>query len=416
MMSTRTFASRGEALALHSIGVRFRDLPAAHRDLLALDPAGVGEALAAVSHLLPGAEAVVLATCNRTELYVVTADDPDRLDLWHRSVGHRLGDDRCPATLGARSHRSGTEAAEHLLRVAAGLESDEIGDVEIGAQVQRAREQAVDAGTVGPVLHRLFDLAATVGKRTRTETDISRGGAGVGLATATTVLDAVAQGAVAPEPHVVVLGAGEAGAAVCRDLDKRLPVRLTICNRTRARAEEVAARHHGATAAGLDDLGAVLAGADVVVTALHAPSPVLDDELVAAVRALRPGWAPLVVDTCVPRMVDAGVDVVHLADAPARRRALAEQREASVPAAEAIVAEAVDGFGRWYRDRALDDVVAALFREAEELTAVAADLVGDERTARELHRAVRRLVHAHITRLRAIDEPVDGRSRKDTNR
>lgn len=412
-MTDDGFTAAEGPLRLHCIGVQFRDVPVSARDGLALSPAEVAEALATISIVLPAAEAVVLATCNRTELYVVEAGDPERLDLWHRTVGHRIDDDQCcPARLAARFHLTGEDAARHLLRVTAGLESAELGDTEIAGQVRRARDLAVDAGTVGPVLHRLFDLASNAGRRARSETLVSAGGSGVGLATAEVVLDR------APlQPVVAVVGAGDAANAICRELGKRCAAELRIVNRTLARAQGLADRH-GGTAYHADDLVAALSSTDVVVLAVRGPHPVIDRRLLGQLRQVDPAWIPLVIDTCVPRMAagDVDVDVVHLDDLAVRRDDVHRIRSEAVPEVEAIVADTLTRFTSWWRDRALRDVIAELYREAERLTAEAAGLVDDERVARQMHRAVRRLVHRHITRLRSVEAPLDDRTRKETHR
>lgn len=400
-MSTHD-ATAAERLTLHCIGAQFSGIGADERDALALDPEQVWEALATLAVLLPAAEAVVVATCNRTELYLVTADDPVRLDLWHRTVGRARSEGRCPASPAARYHHTGPDAATHLFRVAAGLESVELGDHEIGGQLRRARDLAVEARTVGPVLHRLFEHASQVGRRARSTTAISAGGAGIGRATA----EAVAR--LRPDlepPTVAVIGAGDAAGAICRELEKRARAEIHVVNRTMDRAVDLAGRHHG-SAWGLEHLEDAVRGADVVVTAVHVEEPLIDRTLVDRVRRRAPRWSPLVIDTCVPRAVQpsCGLEIVGLDGLASRRQDLHRRRCRAVPAVEAIVCDASDRFGSWLRDRSLHSVIADLYREAEQVTADAVRLLDDDRSARQLRQAVRRLVHHHVVRLRAIDE------------
>ncbi len=413
-MTTDAFTHSGDTLGLHCIGVQFRDVPNEVRDAVALSPTEVSEVLARITESLPGAEAVVLATCNRTELYVVEAGDPVRLDLWHRTVGHRLpGGPACPADLAERMHLTGHDAVAHLVRVACGLESAELGDGEIAGQVRRARQLAEDAGTVGPVLHRLFDVVATAAKQARTETTIGDGGAGIGSAVVSAIV-----GRVAAPRVVTVVGAGDAAGAVCRELRKRTSAELRIVNRTLDRADELAAQYGGA-AHDLTDLPAAMAGACAVVTAVHGDRPVVDRRAVAVARTIDPSWSPVVVDTCVPAMVadldgaPGVVAVVRRRDLADRRAEIVRRRRRAVPAVEAIAADATRRFDAWFRDRAMKDVVAALFREADQLTEQAAGLVDDDRAARAIQRAVRRLVHQHITRLRSL-ETAGGPTRRET--
>ncbi|HET7488088.1 MAG TPA: NAD(P)-binding domain-containing protein [Acidimicrobiales bacterium] len=320
---------------LHVIGVSFRTAPLAVRERLALTPEGVTAALRAAVAAGVG-EAFVLATCNRTELYVVGSSRAGAVDAWHRAVVAGTADGACPALAAdARYHRSGGAAAEHLFRVACGLDSSVLGDAEVVGQLRRAVDAGTAAGTVGPRLRRLADRVLAVAKRARATTAISAGGAGVGSAAASLVA-----GRVAPGSSVVLVGAGDAASVIARELTKRLPCRLTVVNRSPERAAAVAGRF-GAEARPWADLVPALAEADAVVTAVSGPSAVVTAEVIAAVRRLRPGWSPFVVDAGFPRNVEpvAGLDVVALDSVAEREQRLRAVRRAAVPAVERLVAE-----------------------------------------------------------------------------
>lgn len=317
---------------LHVIGVSFRTAPLAVRERLALTPDGVTAALVAAVTAGIG-EALVLATCNRTELYVVGGGDAAALDAWHRAVVAGADGGACPAPTGARYHLAGAAAARHLFRVVCGLESSVLGDAEIVGQVRRAADTAAAAGALGPRLRGLADKVLAVAKRARTDTAISAGGAGVGSAAASVVA-----GRVGPGAAVVLLGAGDAASVIARELSKRVPCRLTVVNRSPQRAAVLAERF-GAGTRPWADLVPALAGADVVVAATGAQAPVVTAATVGAVRLLRPGWSPLVVDAAFPRDVEPvpGLDVVPLDSVAEREQRLRAVRQAAVPAVEAMV-------------------------------------------------------------------------------
>lgn len=391
------------SLALHCIGVEFRDVPPHVRERVALTPDDVVGLLDRARLFLGATEAVVLATCNRTELYVVESGDIAGLDLWHRTIGRDV-DGRCPAVAAGRYHLQGTEVVDHLLRVAAGIDARPLGDTEIVGQIRRARDLAAGRGTVGTVLHRLFDVASRTGRRARAETAIAAGGAGVGASVAELVARRLGDRGV-----VAVLGAGNAADAVCRELRQAHgdELELRIVNRTLERAVDLADRHL-ACAFPLDQLPLALAGTDVVVCALHHDGAVVDHDLVGAVRSLDQDWRPLVIDSCVRPTVVPGVDleVVDLGDDEATRAESWARRASAVPAAEAIVAEELDAFVAWHRERALDDVIADLYREAEAVTLEASRSLRDDAARVALRRAVRQLVHHHATNLRAVQRDV----------
>lgn len=327
---------------LHLLGVSFRTAPLAVREALALDGRQVEEVLARAGAHLGAGEALVLSTCNRTELYVVGASEAAAA-TWHQAVLATTGaDEACPALAAARYHRQGRAAARHLFRVASGLESALLGDNEIVGQLRAAVRTAEASGTLGPRLRLVADHALRTSKRARTDTAIGAGGAGIGSAVATLVAE---RGPTAR--RVVLVGAGDAAAVIARELTKRLPVELSIVNRTVDRAAALAAQH-GAAVRPLVDLPAAIAAADVVVAATGSSTAVLTPEVVDAARRLSPACAPLVIDAGVPRNVDpacaADVEVVAMDSLADRTQRVAQHRAAAVPDVERCI-EA--GLARW---------------------------------------------------------------------
>jgi glutamyl-tRNA reductase len=391
------------------LGIDFRQAALDLRAALSYDVAATRALLARTSEIPGLREAAVLSTCNRTEFYLVVEDGSDAATRWL----HLLRQDRAharvhdPACLLVR--HEGDAAAAHLFSVAAGLASALLGDTHVAGQVKQAYAVATDAGTVGPVLHRTFQQALRVARRTRRETAIGRGHVSIGACVAQLLAH------VAPQAtRVSVLGTGTVATDVSRHLAKRGGLALTIAGRDPGRTAALAA-HVGAAATNVDQLEGWLSDADIVIGATAASAPVLTAAMVAAARP-DPGpsaaavRAPLLIcDLGVPRNVaaDVAATLFTIDDIRARRDAALAVREAAVPAAQDIVATAVRAWRAWKRERVLVPTIVTLFaREQERRQAMAARLATrtGEPVARldgRLRRTGRQLVHRHVVALRA---------------
>ena len=355
----------------------------------------------------PGAELTMVSTCNRSELYAWHTDgDPDAAcaTLAHRWAG-RPSEAR--ALLATATRRRGSDAARHLLRVAAGLESQVLGDGQILGQIRGAYRLAAETGAAGPVLHRLFDTALRTGKCVQSETVMSLGRNSVGAEAA--ALAAHRFGSLT-HTRVVVVGSGTTGERAARQLVKLGARDVILVNRTADRAVALAAEVR-ARSAPYETLHCQIAMADIAVVATGAESPVvLADQLESARRNCGSSAQPLlVIDLAMPRNVDArvaelpGVTVVDLDTLHVPIAAAEDARRTAVPAAQAIVEAELRHFEEWLGASAARDAIKPL-REA--LTAVcrrevafaagadAADRVTDRIVAKLLARPMDALRHA----------------------
>ncbi|WP_052668594.1 NAD(P)-binding domain-containing protein [Nitriliruptor alkaliphilus] len=386
-------------MRLTIVGVNHRSAPEGVRERLALDAPEREALLRRVATTFPGCEAMVLATCNRTELVLAEPEGGRAADVWHlvlesRGVSVEPGQEPCGSAEVVREQRSGCDAAHHVLRVAAGLESAVLGDVDVLRQLRRARDEAVTAGTCGKVLHRLVCEAVRTGKRVRTRTELAAGGAGIGSATA-----ALVTAELPSADKVVVVGAGVASRGILAQLRRLgVPDRVVV-NRTSARAAKVA-RAHGASWQPADALGDLVASVDAVVVA--APGWNLDAVWWDGVLARRTAPAELlVVDVCLPHEVDdhPGIDRRDLGDVQAHRDATLAVRAAAIPAAEAIVAGALGDWEAWCAKSAFDAVVAGWYAEAHDHIGRVAATVDDPDVVRAERARVRRVLHDRVTAL-----------------
>jgi glutamyl-tRNA reductase len=310
-------------------------------------------------------EWALLSTCNRLEVYAVArTPDFDALIGLIESIG-----DVPRGNFAARLYRhADADAALHLCRVAAGLDSMILGEPQILGQVNRAYETALNRGSAGPILSALFRAAIHAGKRARAETAIGRNPASISSVAVKLAQRVVDDWAAA---QVLIVGAGEMAelsVAALRSRGVRME-NVHIANRTPERAAQLA-RCWGAGALSLDRLPEALANADIVIASSGAPGVIASD-VVRAAMAQRPDRPLVLIDIAVPRNVEVGVSDLpnvyryDIDDLQAHLDAAAAGREREVPRVEAIVVEEVEAFMRWLRGREVAPVIAGLRAKAD---------------------------------------------------
>jgi glutamyl-tRNA reductase len=396
------------------LGVSHKTAPLALRERVALADGRTGEFLGELEAHDGIREAVVLSTCNRTELYVVAPDPVEGetvlLGMLAREAGLR------PTQLieGIYSERN-CDAARHLYRVTSGLESMVVGEAEVQGQVKRAYEAALAARTTGPLTNQLFRAAIATGKRVRTETGIGAGGASV----ASVAVDAAraALGELA-QRHVCIIGAGETAELTAQALSDRGVSTMFVANRRRDRAIALARRFGGGTIA-FDLLPAELERADIVVASTASPHAIVGAEELALVMEARGGRPLLLLDLAVPRDVDSqcaripGVTLVDIDGLQAQVKRNHLERQAEARRAEGIIEEEIRAFAGWLGTLEVMPTLAALRTQADALVesvlAENADRwesLGERDRARVeamLRATVNRLLHDPTRRLRALD-------------
>ena len=334
-----------ETTRLLALGVSHHHAPLEVRERLYLQDGQAADLAAELD------EAVVLSTCNRTEIYLA-GGDPERArrELERRSG---LGLD------GVLARWDDGEAVSHLFRVAAGLDSLVPGESQILGQIRDAYESARTRGATGTLLNRLFEDALHAGKRVRTEAKLHE------------LPESVAASAVelglrelggAEGRRVLLFGAGKMSELAARELHSR-GAEVVVSSRTLESAQDLAERV-GGRAAAFDAVAVELPEADLVISATRCPYPILHAE------AVRPREKPLVlVDVAVPRDLDpaiAELDGCTLYDIDALGEGLVG-REEDVREAEAIVAEEAARFAEWRRSRDAAEAIRDLRSRAEEI-------------------------------------------------
>lgn len=349
------------------IGLSHQTAPVEFREQVALDQAGVVRTLNALRENHDVVEAMVLSTCNRTEIYAVYADDGKHygeLTELLASGTSLPGDDLA----GHVYRRADRDVVEHLFMVAAGLDSMVVGENQILAQVREAYSSAVTCRTNGPLVNKLLHHSLRVGKQVRTRTGIGEGRRSV-AAVACDLAEKIF--ADLSERTMLLVGAGETGALVARHALDRGIRQLVITNRTLERAEELAAELGGAVVP-WDDLWKAVADADVLVTATGASEPVVTAAPLQ--RAISRRKTPLfIIDIAVPRDVDPAVDRlpdVFLYDMDALQemvKEVGERRRAEVHRARAIVAGECDKFAEWHRRQGVTPTIVQMREQFERI-------------------------------------------------
>jgi glutamyl-tRNA reductase len=353
-------------------------------------------------------EAALVSTCNRTEAYVEPRED----EAAYRTVVELAFATRAPelADQGRLYVKRGREAAHHLMAVAGGLESMVLGEPEILGQVKQAAALADAVGTSGILLRRLFRSALKAGSRARAETGISTGAVSLGYAT---VELAKAIFTRLEEARILVVGAGETGRMVTRNLLEKGAVRLTVTNRTAARAEEFLAEFPSALSHPFDERVRAVAAADLVVVATGAEEPVLTAGHLEAAMVRRSGRPLLVVDLGVPRNVDpaaarlGNVFLHHIDSLETLIQRNLKRRREEVPRVEEILEEELDLLLAWYRGMEAEPVIARLQKQAErvrrqEVSAALGQFPAEthEQLDRLTRSLVRKILHHPSKRLR----------------
>jgi len=349
-------------MQLFALGINHQTAPLSVREQVVFHAENLIEALRELVDRRPVKEAAIISTCNRTEIYCSTAEPHAALDWMARYHSLR------PQQIEPYLYQLPQErAVKHAFRVASGLDSMVLGEPQILGQFKQAVRTAQAAGTLGVLLHKLFQRTFAVAKTVRSETDI--GAATVSMASAAVGLAQRIYPAIA-EQSVLFIGAGEMVELCATHFAAQHPRRLTFANRTLERAQALADRFLG-RAITLNDLPAQLAGHDIVVSSTASTLPIIGKGLMERALAARKHRPMLMFDLAVPRDVEEEVgqlDDVFLYgvdDLGKVAREGMDVRQNAVAQAEVIIENQVTEFMHWLGNRELVPTIRALRDTAE---------------------------------------------------
>src|SRR6185436_853882 len=351
-------------MSLFALGLNHHTAPLDVRERVVFHVERLRDALGALRTDL-AAEAAILSTCNRTELYLAAGRSPPAAAAEWFARYHRFD----PTELAPYLYTHPSEqAVRHVFRVASGLDSMVLGEPQILGQMKEAARAAESAGTLGTLLHKLFQRSFAVAKEVRSTTQL--GAASVSMAAAAVKL----AGRIFPslkDQNVLLIGAGEMIELCATHFAAQGPARITVANRTLERAEKLAHRF-GARSMELKSLPKELHEYDIVVSCTASSLPILGKGLVERALRARRRRPIFMVDLAVPRDIEpeAGeLDDVFLYtvdDLGQLVSANLDSRRSAVAQAEAIIDAQVGQFMHWMRVRENVPLIRALRGRADE--------------------------------------------------
>jgi glutamyl-tRNA reductase len=353
---------------LLTLGVSHKTAPLDLRERLSLTE---GRAVSALDELTAAEgihEAAALSTCNRTELYLVVSD-PVEAESTALGILTRKAEIRPTELLGHLYSLRAGEAARHLFKVTAGLDSMIVGEAEVQGQVKRAYELAMVEGATGLILNRLFHGALGAGGRAREETGINE--KGVSIPSVAVELARRTLGDLS-DRRVLVVGAGETAELVARALVARGVATVFVANRHYDRAIGLAQRFDG-SAVRFDELPEQLASVDIVVSGTNSPHHIVERDELEHVMEARPERPLLAIDLAVPRDIEpacreiAGVTVHDIDDVQQIVERNASGREAEAQRAERIIDAELERFERWLGLQEVVPTISALREHGDEV-------------------------------------------------
>ncbi len=394
-------------MRLVMIGINHETAPVEVRERLAFARPACEEALEELLARPDVVEAMLLSTCNRTELYARQAEGAGPLPAFAAGlIGEliRIGDANGldPALFQTRLNAA---AVRYLYRVASGLESMMRGEAQILAQVKDAYRIACGVGGCAAVLHKLLHSTFRVGKRARAVTDIGVGAVSVGLAAVQLAQEAFGE---LRDRNVLVVGAGEVAVLAASHFASR-DVSLTVANRTEGRAHELAEKVGGKVVP-FEQLTQAIGGSDLVITSTAAAQHLITEAMMLDTGPRRPA---LMIDLAVPRNIDPAVgsiDGVSLYDIDGLRAVVdgnLDRRSAAVPQVEDLINKEVEAFGRWHKSLEVVPTIRDMISDVEGVRRREIERVAKHFSAEQLEQidkltrsVVKKILHYPITDLR----------------
>lgn len=335
-------------------------------------------------------ECVLVTTCNRLEIYYAV-DYPSQATTKIIQLLSRISQIPNQIFWPHLYHWQNEQAVDHLVRVAAGLDSMVLGEAQILGQLVAAHQTALSHRTVKAILDRLFQAAIHTGKRVRTETAIGRNPVSISSVAVQLAKHHLAD---LSQQTVMVLGAGEMGGLTLQALLKQGVKQILVLSRSRERAQKVAATWQMAAPPTteiqpltLANLSQALPQADLIITSTGATQPVLTRPLVAQAMATRPERPLLIIDISLPRDVEASagkLPQVHLYNLDDLENQISyglKEREGEIPLAETIIDQEIETFWAWYRSRTVFPIITRFRDQIEDIK------------EEELNRTLKRMKH-----------------------
>jgi glutamyl-tRNA reductase len=353
-------------LPFKSVSLSHRTAPLAIREQLALNEDESKGFYVKCKDLFGLNELLIVSTCNRTEFYY-TSDRDISTDLIKAFLIEK-GLTNTSEYLGYFKQMDETEdSLRHLFEVATGLQSKVVGDLQIPNQIKKAYQQAADLNMAGPYLHRLMHTIFYSNKRVAQETSFRDGAASVSYATVA-LAEELSQAL--PNPKVLILGLGEIGLDVCKNMEEKDFAEFTIMNRTIEKAEKIAAGRDQFRVAPITDLWKEIAAADIIISSVRTDSPMITQ---AEVKKLQLLSFKYFIDLSVPRSIEDGIEKINgvllynIDTLKERADEALATRLASIPDVRTIIEESIVSFNDWSKEMEVSPTIHKLKNALEQI-------------------------------------------------
>ncbi len=345
------------------VSLTYHKAPLTVREKIALSEEEAKTFMLRVKEFFDVSDLLVVSTCNRTEVYVNApqslTEELVKLLLIFKGISNIQ--EYLPYF---EFYEDGDRPARHLFEVSTGLHSQVVGDMQVPNQIKRAYQASADLQLAGPYLHRLMHTIFFANKRVALETEFRDGAASVSYAAAELAVSLVHR------PNILVVGVGEIGQDVCKNLANKEAGELFITNRTRKRAEEAAASA-GCGVVDWEDLDDALAKADIVISSVTRSEPLFTKERIARLGSLNK--YKYFIDLSVPRSVETSVEELNgvvlydIDTIKARTDEALDKRIAAVPAVRHIIDSAVEEFNDWSKEMIVSPTINKLKSALEQI-------------------------------------------------
>jgi glutamyl-tRNA reductase len=330
-----------------------------------LDDLAIERLLLKLKEFFSIADALILSTCNRTEVYY--SHESDLSVELIKLIGIERG---LPDAISYLDYfqvlNNEQEAVTHLFRVSMGLEAQVVGDIQISNQVKRAYQTAADLELAGPFLHRLMHTIFFTNKRVVQETAFRDGAASLSYATIE-LIESLTQNIF--QPRILLIGVGEIGEDVAKNMVHLPTAQIKISNRTLAKAEEIGLPL-GFEVIPFESCLRAIEEADVVVCSIRMPEPFITKAMLESVNI--PSYKVLI-DLSVPRSIETiveelpGVVLYNVDNIRSKASAALQNRLDAIPSVEGILKESIEEFGAWQKEMVVSPTIQKLKQALEQI-------------------------------------------------
>ncbi|MCH6201448.1 glutamyl-tRNA reductase [Aquiflexum sp. LQ15W] len=348
-----------------AISLSHKSAPVEIREVIALDEGSIHSLLLKLKDFFSVTDTLILSTCNRTEVYY--SHEIDLNEEIIKLIGLEKGMTNVVDYMDYfKIHNDDRDAIEHLFRVSMGLEAQVVGDMQISNQVKRAYQASADLDMAGPFLHRLMHMIFFTSKRLVQETAFRDGAASVSYAAVELIEELTSN---THQPRVLLIGVGEIGEDVAKNMVHIPEVKVTITNRTFERAKALA-DEMGFEVIPFENCFEAMKEADVIVSSIMKSEPFITKSLVSKMEIQS---YKLFVDLSVPRSIETnleeipGVMLYNVDNIRSKATETLEKRLASIPQVEVIINESIEDFFNWKKEMMVSPTINKLKNALEQI-------------------------------------------------